>query len=141
MKDSIYLPEASLLLGRGVLEKKNKNRNDDNGSSYAPSTASSRMSTADFVNGGGDSTSRTSYSRPSDDPDDDPEGFVGFLSNIALHSKRISSGFAQSMVKDGETPLEPVEQDEWSLLVNASKRLQDDQERKKRQQRLSHWQK
>ena len=40
------------------------------------------------------------------------------------------------MVKDGETPLEPVEQDEWSLLVNASKRLQDDQERKKRQQRL-----
>ncbi len=136
LKDSIYLPEASLLLGRGVLEKKNKNRNDDNGSSYAPSTASSRMSTADFVNGGGDSTSRTSYSRPSDDPDDDPEGFVGFLSNIALHSKRISSGFAQSMVKDGETPLEPVEQDEWSLLVNASKRLQDDQERKKRQQRL-----
>ena len=36
LKDSIYLPEASLLLGRGVLEK-NKNRNDDNGSNYASS--------------------------------------------------------------------------------------------------------
>ena len=45
LKDSIYLPEASLLLGRGVLEKKNMNRNNDNGN-YAPSTASSRMSTA-----------------------------------------------------------------------------------------------
>jgi hypothetical protein len=132
--DNIYLPEASLLLGRGNLEKKNKLRNSDNNSSYAPSVASSRMSTADFVNGGGDSTSRTTSSRHNlDEPDDDPEGFVGFLSDVTLHARRISSGHVEAMVKDGETPLEPVEQDEWSLLVNVSKRMQDDQERKKRE--------
>ena len=65
-----------------------------------------------------------------------PKGSLASYLTLLYTSKRISSGFAQSMVKDGETPLEPVEQDEWSLLVNASKRLQDDQERKKRQQQL-----
>ena len=127
----LLLPEASLLIGRGVSTQKGGGAGKKGPPGYAPSVASSnnsRMSTASFVNGGDPS----GQSMTGTDMDDDPEGFVGFLSHVTIHGKSITNRDLAMMMREGEEPSEPVEQDEWSMLVNVNKRLQDDQERAKR---------
>lgn len=129
---NLFLPEASLLIGRGTCFKKNGGMGNHG---YAPSVASSnssRMSTASFVNGG---DHRSNLSTVGNGVDDDPEGFVGFMSHVTIHAKLIEKKELMLMIRPGERPGEPVERDEWSMLVKVNKRLQDDQERKKRIQR------
>ena len=131
--ERLLLPEASLLLGRGHMPRKKDGKGQN--SQYAPSVASSsnasRISTASFVNGG-DSPASTHSTQLADSG---PEGFVGFLSHVTMHSRPISGRDIHHMVREGQGPVDPIEQDEWSMLVNVSKRLQDDQERQKRAER------